>query len=109
MRTKEFSLKYLNAKNRIERLKRFYTHLVVYIAVNTVISMFKIINNLNHGETIQQALFDLNTIIVWLIWGIALTLHAFSVFGIPFLIKPNWEEQKIEQYMDEELQKIKNK
>ena len=94
--------KYLQAKSRVEKLKAFYTHLTVYIVVNVAISTFKIIRNLRNGETFQEAIFDLSFSGIWLLWGIALAIHAFSVFGLPFILGDNWEEEKIKQFMEEE-------
>lgn len=94
--------KYLQAKSRVEKLRAFYTHLTVYILINTTISTFKIIRNFNSGESFEDAFFNLNTSGVWLFWGIGLAIHAFSVFGLPLILGHNWEEEKIKQFMEEE-------
>ena len=94
--------KYVQAKNRVEKLKAFYTHLTVYIIVNTAISAFKIIRNIKRGESFEEAFFDINTSGVWLLWGIGLAIHAFAVFGLPLILGHNWEEEKIKQFMEEE-------
>jgi len=94
--------KYLKARQRVEKLKAFYTHLTVYIVVNTAISTFKIIRNLNRGESFEEAFFDLNTSGVWMLWGIGLAIHAFAVFGLPLILGHDWEEEKIKQFMEEE-------
>ena len=85
--------KYLKARQRVEKLKSFYTHLTVYIVVNGAIYAFKIIRNLSRGESFEG---------IWLIWGIVLIIHAFSVFGLPLILGDNWEEEKIKQFMEEE-------
>lgn len=103
METEDF--KFMKAKNKVEKLKRFYMHLVIYIVINSVITVVKIMNNINNGETFNEAFFDFATIITWLIWGIALALHAFSVYGIQFILGEDWEERKIEKLMHEELNK----
>ena len=92
-------LSYHRALERVDRLRNFYYHASVYLVVNLVISVYKVIRNLNQGETFSEAFLDLNTFIVWLLWGIGLALHAFSVFGLPLLLGRNWEERKIEKYM----------
>ncbi|MEZ4780580.1 MAG: 2TM domain-containing protein [Flavobacteriaceae bacterium] len=74
--------KYLQAKTRVEKLRAFYTHLTVYIVVNTAISAFKIIRNIRNGETFQEAVFDLEFSGIWLLWGTGLAIHAFAVFGL---------------------------
>jgi formate-dependent nitrite reductase membrane component NrfD len=94
--------KYLKARQRVEKLKAFYTHLTVYIVVNTIISTLKIIRNLKRGETFEEALFDFSFSASWLLWGIGLAIHAFAVFGLPRILGNNWEEDKIKQFMEEE-------
>ncbi|WP_299123859.1 2TM domain-containing protein [uncultured Winogradskyella sp.] len=105
METQDSNLKYIKAKNRVEKLKQFYTHLVVYIVINTVITAVKIMHNTNNGETFNEAFFDFSTIATWLVWGVALAIHAFSVYGIPLILGDDWEERKIERYMKDELNK----
>ena len=104
METQNSDIKYIKARHKVEKLKRFYIHLVVYLVINTVITVVKIMNNINNGETFNEAFFDFATVITWLIWGIAIALHAFSVFGIQFLLGDDWEERKIEKYMNDDLQ-----
>ena len=93
---------YVNAKHRVEKLKAFYTHLTVYVVVNGAIYAFKIIRNLRRGESFEDAFFDFSISGIWLIWGIVLAIHAFSVFGLPLILGDNWEEEKIKQYMEDE-------
>jgi hypothetical protein len=93
---------YLKAKTRVEKLKAFYKHLTVYVVVNGAIYAFKIIRNLRRGESFEDAFFDFSISGIWLIWGIVLAIHAFSVFGLPLILVDNWEEEKIKQYMEDE-------
>lgn len=93
---------FLNAQRRVEKLKRFYNHLAVYLVINITISTFKIIRNLRNGESFQEAIFDLSFSGVWLIWGIVLTIHAVAVLVLPLFIGHYWEEEKIKQFMEEE-------
>ncbi|WP_418639376.1 2TM domain-containing protein [Winogradskyella sp.] len=96
------------AKNKVEKLKRFYTHLGVYFIINTIITVVKVMSNMNMGETFEEAFFDFSTVASWLVWGLVIVIHAFSVFGLPLLVGADWEERKIQQYMNEELQQDKN-
>ena len=43
--------------------------------------------------------------LTWMAWGIALALHAFSVFILPKLVGDDWEERMIQKHMKEELNK----
>ena len=103
---KEFNKEdaYLLAKHRVKQVKGFYTHCLVYIIINSIITAFKINRNFNNGETFSEAFFDLGTSMTWMLWGVGLGLHAFSVFGLPLILGKNWEQEKIKKYMEEELQ-----
>ncbi|EPR71730.1 hypothetical protein ADIWIN_3177 [Winogradskyella psychrotolerans RS-3] len=108
MGQQDSELKYLKAKTRVEKLKAFYTHLTVYFVINSVITTVKMMNNLNNEETYDEAFFDFSTVASWLVWGVGLALHAFSVFGLPLILGDDWEARKIEQYMNDELEQHKS-
>ena len=91
--------KYRRAMARVDKLRGFYNHFIVYVIVNVVISIFKVVRNIEQGETYAEAIFDLNTFIVWLFWGIGLAMHAFSVFGLPMILGKDWEQRKIDDFM----------
>lgn len=99
---------YLKAKHRVNQIKSFYTHILVYTVINVFIITAKILNNLRNGETFEQAFFDLSTFMVAMIWGIFVLMHIFYVFVLPFLLGKNWELNKIEALMNDELQNNAN-
>ncbi|NNE32313.1 MAG: 2TM domain-containing protein [Winogradskyella sp.] len=101
----ETNLKYIKAKNKVEKVKRFYTHLAVYMVINTIITAVKVMNNINNGETLEEAVFDFATVATWIVWGIVLAIHTFSVYGLPLILGDDWEERKIEKLMNDELRK----
>ena len=86
--------KYARARKRVEEIKGFYTHLVVYILVN--LALFVI--NLVTGE--GQYWFFLPLIG----WGIGIVAHAVSVFGQAWFWGADWEERKIKEIMDKDRQ-----
>ncbi len=94
--------KYSRAAKRVDNLRGFYYHLMVYLVVNLAVSTFKVLRNIRAGETLQEAIFDLGTFILWMAWGIGLALHAFSVFGLPMILGKDWENKKIRELMDKE-------
>ena len=102
MKIRNTESSYAKAMERVDKLRGFYIHAAVYVAVNCCISVFKIIRNMQNGESFNEAFFDFGTYIVWLLWGIGIALHAFSVFGLPFILGKNWEEEKIKQFMEDE-------
>jgi len=100
MKTEDQSLKYIKAKNRVEKVKKFYNHLAVYIIINLVITGFKVSNNLGSWKEFTNELFSIDILSSWTVWGIVLLIHFISV---TFLA--GWEERKIEALMKKELSK----
>ncbi|MBO6606994.1 2TM domain-containing protein [Psychroserpens sp.] len=101
---KEFTedYKYERAKSKMQNLKAFYIHFTVYVIVNTIISIAKVIRNVNNGETFNEAIFDFATIGLWTIWGVGIAFHAFSVYGLDFFLGKNWETKQLEKYMNQD-------
>lgn len=93
---------YLRAKKRVEKIKGFYSHLAVYIVVNSVLSILKIVDRVDDGNTLIEALSYSSNYSLWLWWGIGLAFHAYGVFGQRLLfMNKDWEEKKIKEFMDE--------
>lgn len=88
---------YYAAFKRVKRIKRFYTHLIVYILVNT----YLIVNHCFEANS-MQSLFQLHTYSTAFFWGIGLVAHGLSVFGHDIFFGSNWEEKKIKELMDKE-------
>ena len=81
------------AHRRLARLKAFYGHLTVYVAVNI---MLHAINLLGSGRR-YWAIWPL------LGWGIAIALQAAATFDWPMrLLSPDWEERKLREYAEAE-------
>ncbi|AFU68097.1 2TM superfamily protein [Psychroflexus torquis ATCC 700755] len=100
MKTEASNLKYIKAKNRVEKLKEFYNHLAIYMIVNTIITGFKLSNNLDSWASFKNDLFSIDVLSVWTIWGLVLLIHFISLtYG------QGWEERKIEELMNKELSK----
>jgi len=93
-------LKYIRAKDRVEKVKKFYNHLAVYIIINLVITGFKVSDNLGSWESFINELFSYNVLSSWAVWGIVLLMHFFSI-----TLGRKWEERKIEALMKKELSK----
>lgn len=95
------------AKKRVQELKGFYVHLSIYIAVNTLITLLKIVRNTNNGESLGEAIWDFGTFAVWIFWGIGLVFHALKVFSINPIFNKDWEQRQIRKYMEKEKKEIK--
>jgi len=83
---------YERAKKRMEEVKSFYSHLLVYIAVNAGLFLLNIVTSPGH---------------LWFYWpligwGIGLSIHGVSVFGTQKLLGKDWEERKIKEIMEKE-------
>ncbi len=95
------SLAYLKAKKKVETLKAFYSHLAVYILVNTGIILVSA--NVFNSEKID---FDhWSNYVTAFFWGIGLVSHALYVFYVMNIennIFKRWEEKKIKQFLDED-------
>ncbi|MDN3724081.1 2TM domain-containing protein [Aequorivita sp. SDUM287046] len=101
METKK-SLNYLRAKKKVEALKGFYSHLAVYIIVNTTIILISA-NVFDSGEV---DFADWSNYVTPFFWGFGLISHGLYVF---FVVKvrnnflKQWEERKIKQFLEEDL------
>ena len=79
------------AKKRVSELKSFYKHFFIYIIVMGVLF---IIDWRDHG----------NWWFFWplLGWGIGITFHAVSTFGVFGVFGRDWEERKIKQLIEKD-------
>jgi len=85
--------KYLKAKKRVEELKGFYSNLIAYVLV---ISFLAGINYYSSGWDHLWFLWPAFG------WGIGIVFHAIGVFRMnPFLSK-DWEQRKINEFMQED-------
>lgn len=104
MKEQNSNLSYIKAKNKVEKERGFYTHLIIYIAINLTITGFKIWGHLDSWESFTDKFISFDVLTTWIIWGIFLILHFLSFkYGLA------WEERKIEQLMNEELSKDSKK
>lgn len=100
------SAKLRRARRRVAELKGFYAHLIVFLVVNTVIVVVKLIGTAHYGETFMGPFWHFSTYGIWLFWGIGLAFHAAKVFGlVPFLGR-DWEERQIQKYMDQDKKDV---
>lgn len=99
MRTKR-DLNYIKAKNRVQREKGFYNHVIIYFVVNIIITGFKVHNHFGSWDAFTTKFFGLDNLSTWLVWGAILLFH-FLVFKYA----GPWEDRKIEEYMEKELNK----
>ena len=87
--------RYEKAKKRVEELKDFYNHLVIYIVIITFLAVVNLLTAPGFWWFLFVAFF----------WGIGLVAHALSVFSRRGLFSKDWEDCKIREYMEEEEKK----
>ena len=84
---------YLRAKKKVDAIIGFYWHLAVYVIVNLFLIILIGVNAGFSGfGPYATAVF----------WGIGLVFHFLGVFGPNFFFGKNWENKKIEEYMEKE-------
>ena len=83
-------LKYERARSRVHKIRDFYTHLIVYVAVNIMLVGINLIYS-------PEYLWFIWSVIGW---GVGILAHGFSVFGLGGLLGQDWEERKIKEFME---------
>ncbi len=85
--------KYYRAKERVECIKKFYTSLLSYVFVISLLAAVNYYTNEWRYAWFLWAAFG---------WGIGLIFQGIKAFGYnPFLGK-DWEERKIKEFMNED-------
>ncbi|KPJ48407.1 histidine kinase [candidate division TA06 bacterium DG_26] len=80
------------AKARVEELRSFYMHLVVYIVVNLFLFLMNALTSPGKWW-FYWPLFG---------WGIGLVVHGFTVFAGGRILGREWEERKIREIMEKD-------
>jgi hypothetical protein len=81
---------YQRTVERVRALRGFYVHLMVYV---TVILGLVAIDWLTGPPGLTWSYYPLVG------WGVALAIHALTVFVAEGLFGPDWEERKVEELM----------
>ena len=82
--------RYLRAKKKVDNLKGFYSNILSYC----IVIPFLVFINLKFTPGFQWFWFPM------IGWGIGLAFHGFGVFGNDILFGKDWEERKINEYMN---------
>ena len=48
---KDLNKSYIRAKSRVEKLKKYYSHLISYLFVNILLSSYKVFKDISRGDT----------------------------------------------------------
>tara|TARA_R110002050_G_scaffold14049_3_gene44708 strand:+ start:69 stop:374 length:306 start_codon:yes stop_codon:yes gene_type:complete len=101
METKK-SLAYLRAKRKVEALKAFYSHLTVYVIINTGI----ILASANVFNSKEINFESWGIYITAFFWGIGLISHGlFTLYIVNFenSFLKRWEEKKMKQFLEDDI------
>lgn len=91
---------YLQAKNRLDRIKSFYTHLIIYLMFNSFFGL------LSYGLiTVKINGLHYSNIYMAIGWGGILIIHGLIVFSPIMSLLNKWEERKMKAFMQEENNK----
>ena len=80
--------KYLKARARVEEIKGFYSNLITYVIVISLLGYFNY-QTTNFPWVIFPAVG----------WGLGLLFHGINAFGYNPLFGSDWEERKINEFM----------
>ena len=87
---------YERAKKRVEGIRGFYQHLLVYLLVNAFLFVLNMLTSPGDLWFYWPLLF----------WGIGIVAHAVSVFASGGLWGKDWEERKIKQLMEKDPRRV---
>ncbi len=86
--------RYLKAKKKVNEIKGFYGNLTSYVLVNLFLFILNMVTSPEHLWFFWPLLG----------WGIGIIIHGMKVFNhLPFFDK-DWEERKINEFMEKEEQ-----
>jgi hypothetical protein len=88
------------ARIKVSKMKGFYTHLTVYLVINTALVIIKLVGNYYYGETFMGPFWHFSTFATWFFWGIGLFFHGIKVFSNSSIVVKKWEERQIQKYME---------
>jgi hypothetical protein len=93
---------YIKAKDKVRNIKVFYYHLVGYFIVVALL----LYNIYILDETNPYAnFFTWFNSIVMVAWTIFIAIHGWNVFKGRLWFKKDWEDKKIQEFMEEESDK----
>ncbi|WP_124980674.1 2TM domain-containing protein [Nonlabens xiamenensis] len=84
--------RYNTAKKRVEEIRSFYYHLMIYIVVNLGIASFNYYQNQWSTPWFVYTLAG---------WGLGLLGHAYGTFGRNPFTNKQWQERKLQEFMEE--------
>ncbi|MCL6265509.1 2TM domain-containing protein [Flagellimonas myxillae] len=90
--------KYNRAKKKIEEIKGFYIHLLIFVVINTFILVNIYLNSDNFWQWPHFVAF--------FGWGVGLLIHAGKTFGFILFFGKDWEERQIQKYIEKDKKEM---
>lgn len=90
--------RYYQAKKRVEQIKGFYGNLISYIVLNIFFLILNIVTSPNHLWFYWPLLW----------WGLGVIFHGMRVFGYSPFFNKDWEERKINEFIEKENRNKQN-
>lgn len=81
---------YSKAKKRVEDIKGFYTHLLVYVFVNILLLTLNLITSPGVWWFYWTSVF----------WGFGLLIHFVTTYVLYDFMGADWEERKINELLN---------
>jgi hypothetical protein len=78
------------AVEHVRQLKRFYRDLMSYIIINIVLVVINLVTSPHHLWFYWVTIF----------WGLGVFYHAINVFGPGRKFNKEWEDRKIQEYLN---------
>ena len=95
--TNQEQLNYLFAQKKVKQIRGFYSHLLVYLVINSIVLFINIFYE-------KERITDLNNYLGAIVWGVGLLIHACIVFLPNFVFGNEWEERKVREIMEKQKQ-----
>ena len=91
------SLKYQLAREKVNRIKYLYFHILAYVIINLALLIMRYLQSGSWTD-----FFKVDNFMTLFIWTVALSLHLICVFALPLLFSEKWEERKIQEILNKE-------
>jgi hypothetical protein len=88
------------ANKNVAKISKFYKCLMSYFIVNIFLSIIFVINDISEGNLFLETLWNYHNYKIWLYWGVGILLKAINIFGLPISFNKNWEQKKINEYLE---------
>jgi hypothetical protein len=82
--------RYKEARKKVRRLRNFYSHVAMYLAVATFLTFVNWFSNPGHWWVKW----------VWIGWGIGVFFNGLGLYKRNIIFSDAWEERKIKEEME---------